>query len=82
MLWFFDRADESLSVETRYDRGTSEFVLIVLFPDGHTQTERFTDADAFRFWLRAFERHLAAKNWTSRGGPIVLQSGWKNGPAQ
>ena len=34
MLWFFDREDESLRIETRYDNERSEFVAIVTYPDG------------------------------------------------
>jgi hypothetical protein len=82
MLWFFDRAAESLSIETRYDSGTSEFIFIVLFPDGRERTERFADAESFGVWLRAFERHLAGENWTNRGGPVMLPSGWKDDPTR
>ena len=56
MLWFFDRADESLTLETRYESGTSEFVFIARFPDGRERTERFGDPEAFGIWLKAFER--------------------------
>jgi hypothetical protein len=82
MLWFFDRAGESLSVETRYDSGTSEFIFIVAFPDGRERIERFTNAESFSVCLRAFERQLAQENWVNRGAPTILPSGWKDGPAR
>lgn len=82
MLWFFDRADESLTIETRYESRTSEFVFIARFPDGRERTERFSDPEAFGIWLEAFERHLAAENWTNPGHPIILPHGWQNRPAR
>ena len=57
MLWFFERDDESLKLETRYDNDTSEFVVIVRHPDGREQTERFTDGDEYGAWLE----HVRAK---------------------
>jgi hypothetical protein len=82
MLWFFDRADESLTLETRYESGTSEFVFIARFSDGRERIERFGDPEAFGIWLQAFERHLAEENWSNRGQPIILPHGWQNGPAR
>lgn len=48
MLWFFERDDEFLKLETRYDNDTSEFVVIVRYPDGHQRSERFPDGDTCR----------------------------------
>lgn len=58
MLWFFERDDESLKLETRYDNDTSEFVVIVRHPDGREHTERFTDGDEYGAWLERFETNL------------------------
>ena len=41
MVWFYKRDQSSLSVETRYDNETAEYVAIVVRPDGLKQTERF-----------------------------------------
>jgi hypothetical protein len=41
MVWYYKREQASLSVETRYDNETAEYVAIVVRPDGHQQTERF-----------------------------------------
>lgn len=78
MLWFFDRADESLTVEARYEGGTSEFVFIARCRDGRERTKRFRDAEAFAFWLQAFEQHLTAEHWSNRGQPTVLPHGWRD----
>ena len=77
MLWFFDRDDESLNLETRYDNDTSEFVAIVRYPDGRENTERFTDVDELRRWLEAFARNLTVQHWSGRSGPIILPYGWE-----
>jgi hypothetical protein len=82
MLWFFDRADQSPTIETRYESGTSEFVFIARFPDGREWTEPFSDPEAFGIWLPAFKRYLAAENWSNRGQPIVLPHGSQNRPAR
>ena len=78
MLWCFERADESLTLETRYDNDTAEFVVIVRHPDGREQTERFTDGDEYGEWLETFERNLEHQHWTRPSGPVVMPDGWPN----
>ena len=76
MLWFFERADESLRLETRYDNKTSEFLVVVSYPDGRERTEQFATLEDFRRCLQAFEHVLHQQHWTGRNGPIVLPYGW------
>lgn len=79
MLWFFERNEEALKIETRYDNDTSEYVVIVRYPDGHEQTERFNEAEECRSWLVTFERNLETQHWTLQGGgPVFLPDGWPN----
>jgi hypothetical protein len=78
MLWSFERDDESLKLETRYHNDTSEFIVIVRYPDGHEHSERFTAGDTFRQWLEAFEQNLVGQRWTGRSGPVILPYGWPN----
>ena len=33
MIWIFERGEESLRLETRYDNETTEYVLILHHPD-------------------------------------------------
>jgi len=82
MLWFFDRADESLTIETQYESGPSEFVFIARFPDGRERTERFIDPEACALWRQALERQLAKENWSNRGQPILFPHGWQDRPAR
>jgi hypothetical protein len=76
MLWFFDRDDESLRCETRFDNDRWEFVVVVKYPDGSERTERFSTPDDFRKWIVAFDQLLREQHWVGRTGPIVLPYGW------
>lgn len=78
MLWFFEREQESVRLETRYDNDTVEYVAVVTYPDGREETERFTDSDLYQRWLEAWQRTLEADRWIRRGPPIVLPDGWPN----
>ena len=80
MLWFFDREDKSLNLETRYDTDTSEFVVIIRYPGRDERIERFADRETFAKWLQATERYLDEDHWTARTGPIILPYGWPNKP--
>jgi hypothetical protein len=82
MVWLFERSDESLNLETRFDNDTAEFVAIIRYPDGHERTERFTEADEFRSWLVEFERNLETQHWMRQGGggPVFLPNGWPDKP--
>ena len=77
MLWMFERNDESLRLETRYDNTTLEFVLIMRLPDGKQQIERFKDALTFRNRLEALQAQLESEQWTAVGSPVMLRDGWK-----
>ncbi|MGB7220035.1 MAG: hypothetical protein WBD07_14655 [Vicinamibacterales bacterium] len=76
MLWFFDRNDQHLRLETRYDNATSEYVLVVNWPDGREDTERFTDREAYRQRLAVMESRLEAERWMRHGPPVILPDGW------
>jgi hypothetical protein len=78
MIWFFERDEESLKVETLYDEGASEYVVTVRSPDGEERIERFKNLEAFRVWIEAFDRKLAFDQWVARNGPIILPYGWPN----
>ncbi len=80
MVWFYKRASASLSVETRYDNETSEYVAVVVHPDGRQQTERFLTREAFREWLMALEQQLQHEQWMSDGPVHVLPDGWPDKP--
>jgi hypothetical protein len=76
MLWFFERDQRSVRLETRYDNDTAEYVAIATYPDGRKETERFGNADLYRRWLETWEKTLEAERWTRRGPPVVVPDGW------
>ena len=78
MLWFFDREEESLRLETRYDNDRAEFVATVTYPDGSERTERFFTLEGFGKWIGRFDQLLREQHWAGREGPIVLPYGWPN----
>jgi hypothetical protein len=78
MLWFFDRDEESLRLEARYDNDTFEFVTTVTYPDGSERTERFRTLADFRTWMDRFDQLVQKQHWASREGAIVLPYGWPN----
>jgi hypothetical protein len=80
MVWFYKRDQVSLSVETRYDNETAEYVAIVVRPDGRLQTERFLTREAFREWLMALEQQLQHEQWVPDGPVHVLPDGWPHKP--
>ena len=80
MVWFYKRDRASLSVETRYNNETAEYVAIVTRPDGRQETERFRTREAFREWLMAMEQQLAHERWEVDGPPHVVPDGWPDKP--
>ena len=76
MVWFFERGEQVLELETRYDNETSEYVLELRGLAAAAQTERFADAVAFRTRLVALERSLEGQRWRQDGPPIILPDGW------
>jgi hypothetical protein len=77
MLWIFQRGDEVCRFETRYDSGTSEFVLVIQLPGNAQHVERFEDTAAFQHRLAALETQLQAEQWRATGSPVLLRDGWR-----
>ena len=80
MVWFYKRGRVSLSLETRYDNDTLEYVAIVVHPDGRRETERFDRRESFRTWIEAFEKRLTDERWAPDGGAHILADGWPDRP--
>ena len=71
MLWFFQRGEEYLRIETTYDWRSGEFALIVDKADGTQKTETFADQAAFEQRLATMERQLVADNWRAKGSTVL-----------
>lgn len=76
MLWFFDRGNELLEIETRYDNATYEYVLEVRAPTVPSKSERFKDAMSFQKRLLEIEESLGGQRWHRSGPPLILPDGW------
>ncbi len=76
MLWFFTREQQSLTVETRYDNVTDEYVATLIGATVAPELVRFKTAEACRLWLAALERNVLADGWNPEGAPHVLPDDW------
>ena len=77
MIWLYQRDDEVLQLETRFDNETNEFVLVQHQPDGTQVTERFPTENEFRLRLTALSAALNEQQWLQKGPPLLLNDGWK-----
>ena len=80
MLWFYTRDNESLTVETRYDNDTLEYVAVITDHGTPGETKRFATAAAYREWLVSLEQDLAEERWMPDGAPHILPDGWPDKP--
>ena len=76
MLWFFDRGNDVLEIETRYDNASLEYVLEVRAPAAPAIVERFRNGAAFQRRLIEIEDGLAGQKWRRSGPPLILPEGW------
>ena len=76
MLWFYRRDDELITVETRVDNTTREYILVMQTADHQQTIERFKDLTAFNERLLQAEQKLARDRWSQSGPPVVLLDGW------
>jgi hypothetical protein len=76
MLWFYRRDAELITLETRFDDATSEYVLITQSDDHKRSEERFKDLVAFKDRLLAAEQELARERFRQAGPPVLLLDGW------
>lgn len=80
MLWFYSRDGDTLRLETLYDNNARMYQVILRWPDGREETERFVDQVSFRRRLEALEVELVAERWTQKGLPGLLPDGWPREP--
>ena len=66
MIWFFERGNEFLRIETSFDRIAGLYILRAQMPDGTEQVETFGDADACQKRLEALDSQLRADHWRLR----------------
>jgi hypothetical protein len=79
MIWLFERDDQAVRVETHFDKDTAEYVAIIGWADGKTDTERFTDYTVFQARLVQLESALTTDRWKQVGGPTLIRGDWWTG---
>ena len=77
MIYIFERASESLRLETRYSTDSKTYEIIWRRADGTTTRESFTGEMSFRTRLDEIYSDLEEKEWRTLGPPHLLADGWK-----
>ena len=68
MIWLFERGDRVARLVTRFDSGTSEYILEMEWSDGLSTTERFTDFSEFQTRVIDLEHQLLSEEWRQASG--------------
>lgn len=76
MIWLFERDEQAVRVETRFDKDAAEYIATIAWADGRTDIERFTSQEAFQARLEDLEHTLTADRWTQVGGPSLIRKDW------
>ena len=63
MLWYFQRHHARLHDEIRRQPDGLDYELVITFPDGRQEIERFPDADAVVERSLALQHSLAKAGW-------------------
>jgi hypothetical protein len=79
MIWLFERDNQAVRVETRFDKDTAEYVATIDWADGKTDTERFSDHAAFQLRIVELEHVLTSQRWKQVGGPTLIRGDWWSG---
>ena len=77
MVWLFERGDEVVRLETRYDNQPGEYVVDIKWAMRPAETERYRDYAAFHARIVTLERQLEIDRWRQIGSPEILPSGWR-----
>jgi hypothetical protein len=80
VLWFYSQDRLAITIETRYDNVTREYVLIVHRSADDRKEERFATLMTFRKRVLEVERQVRAEGWTPDGPPMIVADGWPDKP--
>ncbi len=74
MLWFFEREHSRLRYEIRRQTDGPEYELVITYPDGGQEVERYSDPTA------VVERSMALQNALTEAGWAPPRIGPRAGP--
>ena len=63
MIWFFQRRRARLHYEIRHQTDGPNYELVITFPDGRQEIERYADPGAVTERSISLERSLTAEGW-------------------
>ena len=63
MIWFFERQEARLRYEVRGQSDGPAYELVITFPDGRQEVERFADSNAIARRSLRLERALIDAGW-------------------
>jgi hypothetical protein len=63
MIWFFERQEARLLYEIRRQSDGDDYELVVTFPDGRQEVEKFGDAHALIERSQRLQAALRAQGW-------------------
>jgi hypothetical protein len=70
MIWFFERRRARLHYEIRRQTDGPNYELVITFPDGRQEIERYADPRDLAERSSRLEQHLTAEGWQPpHGGP-------------
>jgi hypothetical protein len=77
MIWFFERHEARLRYEVRGQSDGPAYELVITFPDGRQEVERFADSNAIARRSLRLERALTDAGWEpppvgSRGAALPI----------
>ena len=76
MIWFFERNQEALWIETSFDDRTTEYVINVSPIGGPSQIERYRELKEFDRRIAALRAQYQADHW-HQVAPDRRPEGWR-----
>jgi hypothetical protein len=67
MIWFFERKDARLLYEIRRHAEGDDYELVVTFPDGRQEVEKYEDPQALIERSKRLQQALRAQGWAPPG---------------
>ncbi len=80
MIWLYQRGEQAVRLETRFDKSAEEYTVEITWAEGPPQTERFTDFAEFHARILALEFQLDSEHWLQVGPPSIIPGDWR-GPS-
>lgn len=71
MVFFFERGGQFIRCESRESPDGASLELVIVYPDGREEIERFDDSEELNRRQRELERSLTSTGWFGPHGRIV-----------